>query len=189
MSTITVVKKDGKICIAAETLTTSGSTKIDSKHLKNIQKFYTWGDAMVGITGYVAMSMILEDLIDKEPEPDFSNRLAIFRFFQKLHPKLKRKYFINTVEERDDPVESSQFDLLIAHPKGIFAVYSLRDVYEYNQFWATGSGRSYALGAMEVLYHLDVDAQYIATEGVRVGAMFDDASGGEILCHTFSCDE
>ena len=184
MSTITIVQKDSKISIAAETLTTSGTTTIDAKYLKNFQKFFKWGDSFVGITGYVAMSMILEDLIEKDPEPDFSSRLAIFKYFQKLHPKLKRKYFINTVEDREDPVESSQFDLLIANSNGIFSVYSLRDVYEYTRFWATGSGRNYALGAMEVLYNLDFDAPYIAAEGARAGSIFDDGSGGEILVQT-----
>ena len=40
----------------------------------------------------------------------------------------------------------------IANAHGIFGVYSMRDVIEYERFWASGSGGDYALGAMHALY-------------------------------------
>ncbi len=56
-------------------------------------------------------------------------------------------------EEEDDPYESSQITALLANPNGIFfGVYSLREVYEYERFWAIGSGADYALGAMQAVY-------------------------------------
>ena len=35
---------------------------------------------------------------------------------------------------------------MIANPSGIFAVYSMREVFEFDRFWAIGSGRDFALG-------------------------------------------
>ena len=55
-------------------------------------------------------------------------------------------------EEEDDPYESTQITALIANEHGIFGVYSMREVFEYTRFWAVGSGREFALGAMHALY-------------------------------------
>ena len=60
----------------------------------------------------------------------------------------KEQHFLNPKEEEDDPYESTQITALIANANGIFGVYSMREVFEYNHFWAVGSGREFALGAM-----------------------------------------
>jgi ATP-dependent protease HslVU (ClpYQ) peptidase subunit len=65
---------------------------------------------------------------------------------------LKEEAFLNPKEEDDDPYESSQMTVMIANPSGIFAVYSMREVFEFDRFWAIGSGRSFALGAMYAQY-------------------------------------
>ena len=83
---------------------------------------------------------------------DFSGRLAIFYTLRKLHPVLKDQHLLNPKEEEDDPYESTQITALIANQHGIFGVYSMREVFEYSQFWAVGSGREFALGAMNALY-------------------------------------
>jgi len=54
----------------------------------------------------------------------------------------------------DHPLESSQWDCLIACPAGIFSVGTLREVIEYNHYWADGSGTRFALGAMHATYEL-----------------------------------
>ena len=67
-------------------------------------------------------------------------RPAIFETFRKLHPILKEQHFLNPKEEEDDPYESTQITALIANAHGIFGVYSMREVFEYTQFWAAGIG-------------------------------------------------
>ena len=81
-------------------------------------------------------------------ELKLGSRDEVFETFLKLHPKLKEQFFLNTKEEESDPYESSQFTVLIANAAGIFGVYSYREVFEFDRFWAIGSGRSFALGAM-----------------------------------------
>ena len=66
----------------------------------------------------------------------------------------KDEYFLNVVEGENDDYESSQMESLIANPMGIFAVYSWREVFEHERFWALGSGTEYALGAMHAAYDL-----------------------------------
>jgi ATP-dependent protease HslVU (ClpYQ) peptidase subunit len=49
----------------------------------------------------------------------------------------------------------------------------MREVYEFSRFWAIGSGRKFAMGAMHVAYGQDLDAHAIAEAGVRAGCEFD----------------
>ena len=71
---------------------------------------------------------------------------------------------------------NGQIDALICNPKGIFGVYSLREVSEYTKFWAIGSGSEFALGAMHALYDRLDSAEEIAKAGVEAGAEFNNAS-------------
>ncbi|EDY86665.1 20S proteasome, A/B subunit [gamma proteobacterium HTCC5015] len=53
----------------------------------------------------------------------------------------------------------------------------MRDVTEFERFWAVGSGAEFALGAMHALYERLDDAEAIARAGVEAGAEFNTASG------------
>ena len=185
MSTIAVVHKNGQICMASESQTTFGSTKMSGEFIVNHAKIQQWGNSLIGMVGSVSLSMIFADIIaDAKEEPDFSNEVSIFKYFTKLHKKLKNKYFLKPDEEEDDPVESSQYELVIANKHGIFGVHSLREVYHLSKYWAYGSGRYYALGAMHALYDLEgYSAERIAVEAVKAGVTFDDGSGGEVVVH------
>jgi ATP-dependent protease HslVU (ClpYQ) peptidase subunit len=102
-----------------------------------------------------------------------------------VHNILKEKYFLNTREDEDDPYESSQLTSLIANPRGIFGVYSYREVFCFERFWGIGSGRNFALGAMHALYERDVSARDIAEAGVRAGAEFDKNSSAPFQIYSF----
>ncbi|HET7366489.1 MAG TPA: MFS transporter, partial [Burkholderiales bacterium] len=75
---------------------------------------------------------------------------------------------------------------LIANSKGIFGVYSMREVFEYTQFWAVGSGREFALGAMHALYGRLRSATAVAKAGVEAGATFDKNSGLPMTMYSFT---
>ena len=97
-------------------------------------------------------------------------RRAIFETFRKLHPILKEQHFLNPKEEEDDPYESTQVTALVANEHGIFGVYSMREVFEYSRYWAVGSGREFALGAMYAEYPQLRTAAAIARVGIAAGA-------------------
>jgi ATP-dependent protease HslVU (ClpYQ) peptidase subunit len=118
-----------------------------------------------------------------ENPPVLSSAAEIFDVFLKLHPRLKREYFMNSGGGDDDAYESSQMALLIANQHGIFGLYANRTVLEYECYWALGSGSSYALGAMHAVYDAMSDAVSIAEAGVRAAIEFDDGCGAPIESH------
>ncbi len=190
MSTVVVVKKAGKICIAADSLTSFGDLKLNSEYDAAHDKILRHEENYLGIVGSAAHQLVLESLfvskkvVDKKIDIDFSSRLSIYESFRALHPILKEKYFLNAKDEDDDPYESTQIDALIANPFGIFGIHSLREVTEYKKFWAIGSGAEYALGAMFALYDKAETAEEIAHTGVAAGAEFNNASSMPLSSYT-----
>jgi ATP-dependent protease HslVU (ClpYQ) peptidase subunit len=191
MSTVVVVKKAGKVCIAADSLTSFGDLKLNYEYDAAFDKILHFEKNYLGIVGSAAHQLVLESVfannktikkkLDKTPKIDFSSRFAIFETFRALHPVLKENYFLNAKDEDDDPYESTQLDALIANPFGIFGIHSLREVTEYKKFWAIGSGAEYALGAMFALFDKSTSAEAISAEevahvGVAAGAEFNNAS-------------
>ena len=190
MSTVVVAKKSGKICIAADSLTSFGDLMLDSNYDVAHDKILPYKDNHLGIVGSAAHQLVLESIFsdnkleEEKISVDLSSRLAIFESFRALHPMLKEKYFLNAKDEDDDPYESTQIDALIANPYGIFGVHSLREVTEYKKFWAIGSGAEYALGAMFAMYDTDASAEEIAHCGVAAGAEFNNASALPLTSYT-----
>jgi ATP-dependent HslUV protease subunit HslV len=185
MSTIVVVKKNGKACIAADSLTTFGDLRMGSGFDVGYDKVQAYADGYFGIVGSAAHALVMESIIkDKKVKIDFSDRMAIFETFRELHPVLKESYFLNAKDEDDDPYEASHIDALICNPKGIFGIYSLREVSEYTKFWAIGSGSEFALGAMYALYDRLDTAEEIAKAGVEAGTEFNNASAMPLSFYT-----
>ena len=164
-------------CIAADTLTTFGDIRLGSKFDRHHNKIQIFGKTRMGIVGSAAHTLVAERAFnDKDVKADFSTRDNTFDTLIRLHPVLKEKYFLNAKDAEDDPYETSQIDAVFINKNGIFAMYSLREVYEYEQFWAVGSGACYALGAMHAVYNKYKSAKDIAKAGAEAGAEFDTSS-------------
>lgn len=190
MSTIVVVKKNGQVCIAADTLTSFGDTKLASSYDRFHDKIQDFGQSHIGIVGSAAHALVVEHAFRSEEfELDFSSRDGIFDTFLRLHGTLKDKYFLNAKAEDDDPYETTHIEGVIANAKGIFAVYGLRDVTEFERFWAIGSGADYALGAMFALYDRLDTAEAIARAGVEAGAEFNNASSLPVTTRIVTLEE
>lgn len=190
MSTVVIVRKGSRVAIAADSLATSGSTKIAAKYARGSDKIMRHGDTYLGLVGDVAHAHVLSSLLATHRKRiSFAGARAIFETFRFLHPILKEEYFVNTTEEEHDPYESSQMTLVIANPYGIFEVGSWREVIEYERFWAIGSGRDYAIGAMFARYDSDATAEEIAETGVTAGCEFDDGSGLPFTTYATEIDE
>jgi ATP-dependent protease HslVU (ClpYQ) peptidase subunit len=122
-------------------------------------------------------------VLERTPNLDFHGKAAIYESFRRLHPVLKDEAFLNPKEEEDDPYESSQMTVMVANPWGIFGVYSMREVFEFDRFWAIGSGRDFALGAMFTTYETAKTAREVAQAGVVAGAEFDTGTAPPIAMH------
>ncbi len=184
MTTLVAVRKHDEIAIAADSLTTFGDVRLAAPFDRSYDKILRHGDNYIGLCGSAAHQLVFESLLKTNQALEFGNKLAIFETFRKLHPILKEQHFLNPKEEEDDPYESTQITALIANPHGIFGVYSMREVFEYTQFWAVGSGKEFALGAMHALYGRLRTADEVATAGVEAGAMFDKNSALPMTLYT-----
>src|SRR6516225_9114826 len=184
MTTLVAVRKNGEVAIAADSLTTFGDTRLTAQYDRVFDKIVRYKDTFVGLCGSAAHQLVFESLLAQHKDLDFSSKLGIFETFRKLHPILKEQHFLNPKEEEDDPYESTQIQALIANPRGIFGVYSMREVFEYTQFWAAGTGREFAMGAMHALYTRLKTADAIAKAGVMAGAAFDKNSGLPLTMYT-----
>src|SRR6476469_1225743 len=184
MTTLVVVRKGDSVAISADSLTTFGDTRLAAEHDRTWDKIVRYQDTFIGLCGSAAHQLVFQSLLAKNGDLDFSNKGAIFETFRKLHQILKEQHFLNPKEEEDDPYESTQITALIANAHGIFGVYSMREVFEYTQFWAAGSGREFALGAMQARYAQLPTAEAVAKIGLEAGAKFDRNSALPMTLYT-----
>jgi len=187
MTTIVVVRRGPQVAIGADSLVTFGETRLPGHYEAN-DKLIHVGDSCVGLAGSTAHFEVLRRALPQIDGPAMHTRSQVFETFLKVHQVLKEQYFLNTKEEDDDPYESSQITALIANPGGIFGVYSYREVFSFERFWAIGSGRNFALGAMHAAWvRPELDAAAIARIGLEAGAEFDRNTAGPFNIITMDC--
>lgn len=184
MTTITVARKGNEVAMAADSLTTFGDTRLGRAYKGDHDKILQLGDTLLGVCGSSAHHLVLASSLAKLPDATFGSRAEVFETFRRLHPILKEHAYLNPKEDDDDPYESSQITALIVNSTGIYGVFSLREVFEFDRFWSVGSGRNFALGAMHAVYDTAASATQIAEAGVNAGIEFDTSSGGPVVCRS-----
>ena len=186
MSTVVVARVGGTLAIASDSLVTFGETRLPPGYEAN-HKTFSLAGSTIGAVGSTAHLPVLRDALSALPKDELQldSRQGLFETFVRLHPKLKERFFLNTKEQDSDPYESSQFSILIANVHGIFGVESYREVFEFERFWAIGSGRRFALGAMHAAYAKARTAREVAVAGVLAGCEFDTSSAGPVRVQTF----
>lgn len=186
MSIVCAAIKDGVVAIACDSQSNFGSINVSADHSQNRNKLHTVNKSIIGVVGWHAVSDMIEHLIIHEKEIfQLNSRMEIFSTLLKLHAKMKDDYFIETREDDDQPVESTQLDALIVNKHGLFEIGSYREVNEYKTYWAIGSGRRFALGAMHAVYNTKTTARKIVEAGVKAAAEYDDGCGLPLITRTF----
>ena len=176
MTTLVVVRKGNMAAIAADSLTTFGDTRLSDSFDASSDKMVRYGDNVIALCGSAAHQLVYENLLSTAKDLNFNSKSEIFETYRKMHSILKDQHFLNPKEEDEDADESTHITALIANPTGIYGIYSMREVFEFKRFWAAGSGREYALGAMNALYDQLDSTEAIARVGVEAGATFDKNS-------------
>jgi len=186
MSTVVVARKGGMVAIAADSLVTFGETRLPAGYEAN-DKMFVLAGSWIGAVGSSAHLPVRRQALAAVPADDLllDSRQGLFDTFLQLHPLLKDRFFMNTKENESDPYESSQFSILVANVHGIFGVESYREVFEFQRFWAIGSGRRFALGAMHAVYDRAKTAREVAAAGVSAGCEFDTSSAAPVRVQTF----
>ncbi|HEY0821907.1 MAG TPA: MFS transporter [Rhizobacter sp.] len=185
MTTVVVARKAGQVAIAGDSLVTFGDTRLPHGYEEN-EKLFKVADSWIGMAGTTAHFPVLRRALHWLPPEELKlhSRDEVFDTFLKIHPKLKEVFYLNTKEEDADPYESSQLTALVANSSGIYGVYSYREVFEFDRFWAIGSGRAFALGAMYTAYDRAKTAKEVAEIGVKAGCEFDKNSDGPVKVQT-----
>lgn len=178
MSTIVVAQKNGVACIGADTMSSLGSLRQKAHHVVNKTKIARVGDSYIGLTGTSASLVVMNSYFANPERPrDFSSTEMIFETFRHAHHWMKAEYFMATVPDKGEEYETTQFYGLIANPHGIFALYSYRSAQQFHRFWSAGSGRDFALGAMQAVYDSCDDVVEIVKAGLQAAAEFDSSTG------------
>jgi len=189
MTTVVTVRKNGRVCIAADTLARYGDQLEPAENIANSDKLVTIGDTLLAPTGPASAQLILRSYFaNPERVADFSSVDAIFETMRQLHGCLKDDYFLNPKEDDEQPFESTQMTCMVANSTGIYGVYSLRSVQEYRRYYAFGSGSEYALGAMQALYEEPLEAEEIAIRAVEAAAKLDSATETPVTFKTLVLD-
>lgn len=184
MTTICIARKNGSVAMAADTLTTFGDTRVADPYKRVHDKVLRYNGSYVGVCGSSAHHLVLENLFAKHKDLKLGSRAEVYESFRVLHPLLKEQAFLNPKEDDDDPYESSQITAVIANVSGIYAVYSYREVFDFERFWAVGSGRNFSLGAMYTVWGRAKSAAEVARAGVMAGIEFDKNSGAPLHVHS-----
>ena len=189
MTTVIVTRKNGKVCIAADSLAKYGSTLESASLIANSDKLVQVGDAWLAPTGPASAQLLLNSYFaDEKRARNFSNPQGIFETFVDMQGILKDDYFLNPKEDEHDPFDSLQMEILVASPAGIFGVYPLRSVQEYTRYYAFGSGAEYALGAMHNAYESCPDACSVAQAGLEAATALDDSTAMPITMQEITLD-
>jgi ATP-dependent protease HslVU (ClpYQ) peptidase subunit len=181
MSTVAVARRNGVVAIGADTLTTHGSIKIQSKYKRDHSKLLPVGDGYLAPVGNGLWRQVLTEYVGGlKTAVAFDSVETIYRALCAMHAGLKESQFL---KPDSDEFEETGLVAVLANPHGIFAVFHDRSVLEFKRFYALGSGAEFALGAMHHAYASGKTAGDIVRAGIEAGAEFDENSGLPLEVH------
>ena len=182
MSIVVAIKRKNEIVIGADTQNSFGSMKLTAKHIVNCSKIISLKNSTyMGFAGWNAPIQAFSHLLlqrekkaKKKNRFDFSTQDSIFESLLKIQPILTKEYFISDSESGTRPADSNQISAIIINKNGLFEIDTLREVTEFRDYWAIGSGQEYALGVVHALYDTDMSLVEIAKRAIMASAEFDD---------------
>ena len=182
MSVIVAVRKDNRIVMAADTLTSFGDSEHMPQENARTAKVGRIGDSLIGGAGWAVYDDILNDFLATRPTPDLSDSRKIFTFFLGFWRALHDQYtFVNDqAASTNTPFGDLDSTFLIANAGGIFTVASDLGVTPLNQYYAIGSGGEYAIGVLYTLYHRTDDIAALATDAVNAAIAMNLQCGGSV---------
>ncbi len=160
MSIAVAVRKGNTIAVAADSQENFGDRKVvGSNH--RATKIMTLGGSELAMTGWGVYDNVFTDYLASRRAPRFASEREIFTFFVRLWKDLRKRYsFVDdqVAEEDRSPFADLDSSFLIANRHGIFHVSGDMSVMAFREYYAIGSGASYALGVLHALYATERDA-------------------------------
>lgn len=182
MSIAVAVRKGTTLAVAADSQENFGDRKIVGPNHR-ATKIMTLGGSELAMTGWGVYDNVFQDYLASRRAPRFASEREIFTFFVKLWKDLRRRYsFVEDQVAEDDrsPFADLDSSFLIGNRHGIFHVSGDMSVMAFREYYAIGSGASYALGVLHALYATERDAAVLARRACEAAIAFDVYCGGDI---------
>lgn len=182
MSIAVAVRKGNTVVVAADSQENFGDRKVvGSNH--RASKIMALGGSQLAMTGWGVYDNVLHDYLASRRAPRFASEREIFTFFVRLWKDMRKRYsFVDDQVAEDDrsPFADLDSSFLIGNRHGIFHVSGDMSVMAFREYYAIGSGASYALGVLHALYGVERDASALARRACEAAIAFDVYCGGEI---------
>ena len=182
MSVAVAVRKGNVIAVAADSQENFGDRKVvGSNH--RASKIMRLGGSELAMTGWGVYDNVFSDYLRSRRAPRFASEREIYVFFVKLWRDLRRRYsFVEDQVQDEDrsPFADLDSSFLIGNRHGIFHVSGDMSVMAFREYYAIGSGASYALGVLHALYASERDAAVLARRACEAAITFDVYCGGEV---------
>jgi len=182
MSIVVGIHKGLDICVAADTQSSFGSSRVPVENA-GVSKLRRVGSAVIGTTGWGIYENILDDFLGAPESPQLETKPQIFSFFLDLWKALHEHYpFVNDQSDRDDsPFGNLDAAFLVASPSGLYYVASDLSVTRFKRYCAVGSGADFSMGAAYTLYPSDeISAEQIARSSIDAACAFNLYCGGPV---------
>ena len=188
MSIAVAVSKGGRTVIAADSQENFGDRRVPRSNHRSA-KILRVGTSYLATTGWGLYDNILQDYLARARSPRLGAERQVFAFFLRFWKALRDRYsFVNDQSQEDDPTPFADLDssFLLANGAGIFQISGNLSVTRFEQYYAVGSGASYALGATHALYEQKLDAEEIARRACAAAIAFDVSCGGDMDVYAFA---
>lgn len=171
MTILVAVKKNGKIWMGADRITTFGSEY--STDLVNASKIIKLKHAYLATSGYTLLDNIIEHLYEhnhKMMESEFKNRAQVFQFFLDMYNEMKKTYTL--VDTGKETYAGIYNVFLLVTPHSIFGISNNLSVHEYDRYAAKGAGSDYSQGTLYSLYELIDDGHELCRVALEAACHF-----------------
>jgi len=207
MSVVTAVRKNGKISIASDAQISIGTTTLnpsnvlfESKQDASNDKILEFEENYFGSVGFASMKNALNSIflklkkkklhLIKEKNIYFNTTEQIYDSLIYLHKILESKYLLTpSTSEGEDAFYDSQWHMLLANKYGIWRIAGDRSVIPISNFYSIGDGEEMAIGAMDVLYNMDNNANEIAVKSIETASKFKASCSSPILSYNMEEEE
>ncbi len=171
MTILVAVKKNGRIWMGADRITTFGSEY--STDLVNASKIIKLKHAYLATSGYTLLDNIIEHLYEhnhKMMESEFKNRAQVFQFFLDMYNEMKKTYTL--VDTGKETYAGIYNVFLLVTPKSIYGISNNLSVHEYDRYAAKGAGSDYSQGTLYALYELIDDGYELCRVALEAACHF-----------------
>lgn len=191
MTVAVAVTKNGRTVLAADSLVHFGGERFPPTN-GQFHKIRRIGQSLLAWAGWSLYGELLDaHLASSElPPSELATEAEVFEFFISFWRVIRRNYTW-TAHSNDGgrhPFATLDSTFLLANRHGVFRIAGDMEVAQFHEYTAVGSGSSYALGALRVLYGQSEDPAEIARRAVQVGIDFNVHCGGEIDVEVVASD-